>query len=67
MSQQTMAGQLRLPASAPAASTPSAPNEAKQQQEHHRAYEGVQDERKDTGAEVDTYPWQQPIADKSTD
>src|SRR5215469_296079 len=61
-------GDWRLPASSPAASTESSPaNQAKQQQQHHGAYEGIQDERDDTGAKMNADARQQPVTDESAD
>jgi hypothetical protein len=57
----------RLPASSPTPSAPSAANQPKQQEKHHGAYEGVQNQRDDAAAEVDTDTRQQPIADKRAD
>src|SRR5437879_4797788 len=57
----------RLPASSPTSSAPAAANQPKQQEKHHGAYEGVQNQRDDAAAEVDTDARQQPIADKRAD
>src|SRR5215813_5603270 len=58
----------RLPASSPATSTESSTaNQAKQQQKNDGAYEGIQNERDDTGAEMNADARQQPVTDESAD
>jgi hypothetical protein len=56
-----------LPTPAPPTPSPTTPYEAKDQQEHDCAYEGIHDQRDYAYTEVNAQSRQQPITDESAD
>src|SRR5689334_9619642 len=56
-----------LPAPSPPPPTQATADEPEQEQQHHGSDKGVEDQRDDAGAEMDTEPRQQPVADERTD